>query len=95
MPSEYAAAVMKLIESGDVSWDDPDAAKVMRDTAKKLSPRINRHQRSANPYKPRDLAPSARVIRSERDRAWQISRDLAKEGITGQRWELDMLAGGP
>ena len=66
----------------------------MRDTAKKLSPRINRHQCNANPYKPRDLAPSARVIRSERDRAWQISRDLAKEGITGQRWELDVLAGG-
>ena len=91
-PSEYAAAVIKLIESGDVSWNDPDVAKVMRDTAKAQSPTVSRHQRSADPYKPSDLAPSARLTRIERDRMWQISRDLAKEGITAQRWELEVLA---
>ncbi|TBL63356.1 replication protein, partial [Hafnia alvei] len=93
-PSEYAAAVIKLIESGDASWNDPDVAKVMRDTAKAQSPTVSRHQRSADPYKPRDLAPSARLTRIERDRTWQISRDLAKEGITAKRWELEALVRG-
>jgi hypothetical protein len=31
-PPEYVTALMKLIESGDVSWNDPDVAKVLRDT---------------------------------------------------------------
>ena len=93
-PSEYAAAVMKLIESGDVSWDEPDVAKVMRDTAKAQSPRVSRLQCSTDPYKPRDLAPSARFTRSERDRMWQISRDLVKGGIVAQRWELEALVQG-
>ncbi|WP_250870401.1 replication endonuclease [Hafnia paralvei] len=93
-PSEYAAAVMQLVESGDVSWTDWDVAKTLRDAAKAQTPKINLQQRSANPNKPRDLAPSARLTRSERGRTWQISRDLAKEGITAQRWELEALARG-
>ena len=93
-PSEYAAAVMKLVESGDVSWTDWDVAKTLRDAAKAQSPKTNLKQRSANQNKPHDLAPSARLTRSERDRTWQISRDLAKEGITAQRWELDALVRG-
>jgi CubicO group peptidase (beta-lactamase class C family) len=31
---EYVTAVMKLIESGDVSWDDPDVAKTLREVIK-------------------------------------------------------------
>ena len=93
-PSEYAAAVMKLVESGEVSWTDWDVAKTLRDAAKAQSPKTNLKQRSANQNKPHDLAPSARLTRSERDRTWQISRDLAKEGITAQRWELDALVRG-
>ena len=85
---------MKLVESGDVSWTDWDVAKTLRDAAKAQSPKINLQQRSAEPYKQRDVAPSARLTRSERDRTWQINRDLAKEGITAQRWELEVLARG-
>ena len=48
--SEYVTAVMNLIESGDVSWNDADVAKTLRDAIRgshrriitKKSPRIGK-----------------------------------------------------
>lgn len=77
-----------------MSWTDWDVAKTLRDAAKAQAPKTNLQQRSANQNPRHALAPSARLTRSERDKTWQISRDLAKEGITAQRWELDALARG-
>ncbi len=93
-PSEYATAVMKLVEGGDVGWDEPDVAKVLGDAARRQSPSINHQQKSFNPSKPRELAPSARLTKGERGRVPQIYRELARYGITPERWELESLARG-
>jgi hypothetical protein len=42
---EYVTAVMSLIEGGDVSWNDADVAKVLRDAVRRQSPKSN-HQES-------------------------------------------------
>jgi CubicO group peptidase (beta-lactamase class C family) len=40
---EHVTAVMKLIESGDVSWDDPDVTKTLREAIRGQSSKgINR-----------------------------------------------------
>jgi len=93
-PSEYAAAVMKLVECGDIGWNEPDVAKVLGDAARRQSPSLNNQQQSFNPSKPRELAPSARLTKEERVRVPQINRELAQHGITPECWELESLARG-
>jgi len=93
-PSEYATAVMKLVESGHVRCDEPDVAKVLGDAVRRQSPSINHQQQSFDPSKPRELAPSARLTKQERTRVPQIYRELAQHGITPERWELESLARG-
>ncbi|MGC6388357.1 hypothetical protein ACMV8I_11910 [Ewingella sp. S1.OA.A_B6] len=93
-PSEYAAAVMKLVERGDVGWSEPDVAKVLGDAARRQSPSINNQQHSFDSLKPRELAPSARLTKQERVKIPQIYRDLVSQGITPERWELEALARG-
>src|SRR5471032_456628 len=88
-PSEYATAVMKLVESGHVRCDEPDVAKVLGDAARRQSPAVNHQQHSFDPSKPRELAPSARLTKQERTRVPQIYRELAQHGITPERWELE------
>jgi len=93
-PPECVTAVMNLIESGDVSWNDPDVAKVLRDAVRAQSPKANRQQRIKNCNKSRAAAPSARMTSAERDRIPRIRLELAQEGITAERWELNALTRG-
>lgn len=93
-PSEQAAAVLNLIDKGVIGWDDPEVMRVFRAASKDGTPRKNRQQRNAAPLKTSEQAPSARMTRAERDRVAKIRFDLAQEGITPERWELDALARG-
>ncbi|MBG0636673.1 replication endonuclease [Enterobacter asburiae] len=91
-PSEQAAAVLNLIERGVISWNEPDAMKVLNAALKAGASRKNRQQRNATPLKATEQAPSARMTKAERERIPKIRLDLAQEGITPERWELDVLA---
>jgi hypothetical protein len=91
---EYVTAVMSLIEGGDVSWNDADVAKTLRDSLRGQSPSINHQQQSFNASKPRELAPSARLTKRERTQIPQIYRDLVSHGITLERWEVEALTRG-
>ena len=93
-PSEQAAAVLNLIERGVIGWNEPDVVKVLNGALKAGTPRKNRQQRSNAPLKASEQAPSARMTKPERDRVAKIRFDLAQEGITPERWELDALARG-
>ena len=93
-PPEQAAAVINLIESGVIGWNEPDVVKVLNGALKAGTPRKNRQQRSNAPLKTSEQAPSARMTKSERDRVAKIRCDLAQEGITPERWELEALARG-
>lgn len=92
-PSEQAAAVLNLIESGVIGWNEPDVVKVLNAALKAGETLKNRQQRNA-PLKTSEQAPSARMTKSERDRVAKISFDLAQKGISPERWELDALARG-
>jgi hypothetical protein len=85
---------MKLIERGNVGWNEPDVARVLGDAARRQSPPINHQQHSVDPSKPRELAPSARLTKAERARVPQIYRELSRHGITPERWELESPARG-
>ena len=49
---------------------------------------------NGSPLKPHEIAPSARLTRSERMQITRIRVDLAQNGIRPQRWELEALARG-
>ncbi|WP_447883987.1 replication endonuclease [Serratia fonticola] len=93
-PPEYVTAVMNLIEIGDVSWNDPDVAKVLRDAIREQSPKASGQLRIKNCNKSRIDAPSARLTSAERDRIPKIRLELARQGITAERWELKALTRG-
>lgn len=93
-PSEQAAAVLNLIERGVIGWNEPDVVKVLNGALKAGAPRKHRQQISNAPLKTSEQAPSARMTKPERDRVAKIRFDLAQEGITPERWELDALARG-
>ncbi|MNG96354.1 hypothetical protein D3C73_340770 [compost metagenome] len=89
---EYVTAVMKLIEGGDVSWNDPDVTKVLKDAVREQSQKASGQQRIKNRNKSRIDASSARLTSAERDRIPKIRLELARGGITAERWELRALA---
>jgi len=93
-PSEQAAAVLNLIENGVIGWDDPEAVKVLREALKAGAKPQNRQQRNRSLLKQDELAPSARLTKSQRDQISRIRFDLAQHGITPERWELDVLTRG-
>ena len=93
-PSEQAAAVLNLSEHGVIGWNEPDVAKVLNGALKAGASRKQLQQRSNAPLKACERAPSARMTKPERDRVAKIRFDLAQEGITPERWELDALARG-
>lgn len=93
-PSEQAEAVLHLIERGVIGWNEPDVLKVLNSALKAGTPRKNSQQRSSAPLKTSEQAPSARMTKPERDHVAKIRFDLAQEGITPERWELDALARG-
>lgn len=91
---EYVTAVMNLIESGDVSWNDADVAKTLRDAIRGQSPKDNHQEIAQNRKKSRNDAPSARLTPAERVRVPQVKLDLARYGIIPTRWELQALVRG-
>jgi large subunit ribosomal protein L30 len=93
-PSEQAAAVLNLIERGVIGWNEPDVVKVLNGALKAGAPRKHRQQRSNAQLKTSEQVPSARMTKLERDRVAKIRFDLAQEGISPERWELDALARG-
>ncbi|HCL5280868.1 TPA: replication endonuclease [Salmonella enterica] len=93
-PSEQAAAVLNLIDAGVIDWNDQDVVKVLRGALKAGTKPQNRQQRNRSPLKQDELAPSARLTKSQRDQISHIRFDLAQRGITPERWELDVLARG-
>lgn len=58
------------------------------------TPRVSKAQRSFDPTKGRDVAPSARLTTEERARLPEIERELMKYSITPERWELEALSRG-
>lgn len=63
--SEYATAVMKLVDSGSVGWNEPDVAKVLGDAVRRQSPAVNHQQQSFDASKSLVLASSARLTRQD------------------------------
>lgn len=88
---EYVTAVMDLIESGDVSWDDADVIKVLKDAMREQSPKVSGQK---NRNKSRVDAPSARLTSGEREYIPKIRFELAQEGIVAEFWELRVLVRG-
>lgn len=68
--------------------------KVLRGGLKAKAKPHDRQQRNRSPLKQDELAPSARLTKSQRDQISRIWFDLALYGITPERWELDVLARG-
>ncbi|EPE6767706.1 hypothetical protein ACSKQ6_004085, partial [Escherichia coli] len=93
-PSEHAAAVLNLVDDGVIEWNDPEVVRALRSALKHGLRRPNRQQRNGSPLKPHEIAPSARLTRSERMQITRIRVDLAQNGIRPQRWELEALARG-
>lgn len=91
---EYVKAVMNLIEGGNVSWNDADVAKTLRDAIRGQSPKASGPQRIKSCNKSRLDAPSARLTLAERDRIAKIRLELALGGLTAKLWELKALARG-
>ncbi|EOZ1801241.1 replication endonuclease, partial [Escherichia coli] len=93
-PSEHAAAVLNLVDDGVIEWNDPEVVRTLRGALKHGLRRPNRQQRNGSPLKPHEIAPSARLTRSERMQITRIRVDLAQNGIRPQRWDLEALARG-
>ena len=93
-PSEHAAAVLNLLDAGVIAWDDPEVVTALRGALKHDAPCPNRQQRSGEPLKPHKIAPSGRMTKAERSQIPRIRFELAQQGITPQRWELQALARG-
>jgi large subunit ribosomal protein L30 len=93
-PSEQAAAVLNLIERGVCDWDEPEVVKVLRGALKAGAQLKSRQRKRNGPLKTSELAPSARMTKTERDRIAKIRFDLAKKGIIPECWELQAMARG-
>jgi hypothetical protein len=77
-----------------IDWTDTAAVRAIVARVKEDSPRVNRKQRSVNPFKYREVAPSARLTEAERARIPLIRHELAVKGITAEKWELESLTRG-
>ncbi|MGP1086352.1 replication endonuclease [Serratia sp. CY58181] len=93
-PSEHATAVLNLVDGGVIAWDDPEVVSALRCTLKHDTPPSNRQQRSGEPLKPHQIAPSGRITKAERAQIPRILLELAQQGIMPQRWEYQALARG-
>ncbi|MHO98903.1 replication endonuclease, partial [Escherichia coli] len=83
-----------LVDDGVIEWNEPEVVRALRGALKHELRTPNRQQRNGSPLKPHEIAPSARLTRSERTQITRIRVDLAQNGIRPQRWELEALARG-
>lgn len=86
--------MLNLVDDGVIEWSDPEVVRALRGALKHGRRTPNRQQRNGSPLKPHEIAPSARLARSERMQITRIRVDLAQNGIKPQRWELEALARG-
>jgi len=77
-----------------IDWTDTAAVRAIVSRVKEDSPRVSRQQRSANPFKYREVAPSARLTQAERARIPKIRHELAIKGIAPEKWQLEALTRG-
>jgi hypothetical protein len=97
-----AAANGRYIQAGNaatasisvIDWTDTAAVRAIVARIREETPRVSKAQRSFNPSKGRDVAPSARLTAEERARLPEIERELMKHSITAERWELEALSRG-
>ena len=69
-----------------IDWKDTSAVKATVARIREKTPRVNKAQRSCDPTKDRDVAPSARLTAEERARLQEIEREVMKHNITAARW---------
>lgn len=86
--------MLNLVDDDVIEWNDPEVVRALRGALKHDRRTPNRQQRNGSPLKPHEIAPSARLTRSERLQITRIRVDLAQNGIRPQRWELEALARG-
>jgi len=77
-----------------IDWADTAAMKAIVTRIREETPRVSSAQRSFDPTKGRDVAPSARLTGEERARLPEIESELMKHSITAERWELEALSRG-
>ncbi|MFO4354722.1 replication endonuclease [Klebsiella pneumoniae] len=93
-PSEHAVAVLNLIESGVIDWNEPDVVKLLKEALKAGRPPKNLHKTSIAPLIASELAPSGRLIKAEKDLLPKIRAEMSLRGIVPEWWELHVLARG-
>ncbi|MBI1467907.1 replication endonuclease, partial [Escherichia coli] len=91
--SEHAAAVLNLVDGGVIAWDDPEVVTALRGALKHDAPRLNRQQRSREPLKPHQIAPSERITKAERTQIPGIRFELAQQDINPNSHEQEILCG--
>lgn len=77
-----------------IDWNDDAAVRALGIRVREGAVRKSRRQQDYDPNKPRNLKPSARLTREERDKIPRIQRELSRQGISAERWELEVLARG-
>jgi hypothetical protein len=77
-----------------IDWTDTAAVRAIVARIREETLRVSKAQRSFDPTKGRDVAPSARLTIEERARLPEIKRELMKSNITAERWELEALSRG-
>ncbi|TSB56684.1 phage tail protein [Escherichia coli] len=93
-PSEHAAAVLNLVDDGVIEWNDPEVVRALRGALKYGLRTPNRQQRNGSPLKPHEIAPSARLTRSERmqiTRNGSIASTLAASLSFEKRYTLNVI----
>ncbi|MEH5417798.1 replication endonuclease [Enterobacter cloacae] len=93
-PSEQAAAVLSLLDSGVIPWDDKSVLVVLRRVLKQASTTSIRKRMKSELHKMYQIAPSGRMAKIERAQIPRIRYELAMEGIKFRQFELEVLARG-
>ncbi|CAI0904299.1 replication endonuclease [Serratia proteamaculans] len=89
-----AVAVLEHPPETPIDWDDMTVTRSVMSRIRAIPSQIKKSQRSFDPYRVPDVAPSARLTSVERDRLGVIRADLALQDIAAKRWELEALARG-
>ncbi|MGP3249889.1 replication endonuclease [Serratia marcescens] len=89
-----AVAVLEHPPEVPIDWEDMTVTRSVMSRIRAIPSQIKKSQRSFDPYRVPDVAPSARLTSVERDRLGVIRADLALHDIAAKRWELEALARG-
>ncbi|MBH3270014.1 replication endonuclease [Serratia marcescens] len=89
-----AVAVLEHPPEIPIDWDEMTVTRSVMSRIRAIPSQIKKSQRSFDPYRVPDVAPSARMTVVERGRLGVIRADLALHDIAAKRWELEALARG-